>query len=197
MSRLFGRRNFVHSRIPLAGKFSCTCRKITDKRNPPRDCFIKLFSQNFTSLERSTFFFFLFSFHSRSRRHFNPFLSKFVAKARHDSIRNVRYQEKWYLRFLHPPCFLRALFPFHSKSLRHTSKGDLSSAARPPCTMHVRPHTHTRARTDERRDREKNRIPRQTGTFRAVFASRPQQSPFPLSHPARIVSFEYDQRELT
>lgn len=58
-------------------------------------------------------------------------------------------------------------------------------------------HTHTRARTDERRDREKNRIPRQTGTFRAVFASRPQQSPFPLSHPARIVSFEYDQRELT
>lgn len=46
--------------------------------------------------------------------------------------------------------------------------------------MNVHTHTYTHAHGWATRPWKKNRIPRQTGTFRAVFASRPQQSP--LSH---------------
>lgn len=46
--------------------------------------------------------------------------------------------------------------------------------------MNVHTRTYTHAHGWATRPWKKNRIPRQTGTFRAVFASRPQQSP--LSH---------------
>lgn len=127
-----------------------------------------------------------FSIQDELLRVFNPFLlSKSVAKARRYPTYDTRKENDNIYGSSNPLFPPEALFPFHSKSLRHRSKGDLSSAARPPCTMHA-------SRSEE------NRIPAQTGTFRAVFASRPQQPPFPLSHTLHVsCAFEYDQRELT
>lgn len=140
------------------------------------------------SLEKSkisTFPSFLHSRSAPSRFQSLLLLSKSVAKARRYPTYDTRKENDNIYGSSNPLFPPEALFPFHSKSLRHRSKGDLSSAARPPCTMHA-------SRSEE------NRIPAQTGTFRAVFASRPQQPPFPLSHTLHVsCAFEYDQRELT